>query len=130
MTSAVLDEIVTRGDPAALEEMRYRAQHKGQAPPRQTLDSPANNYGSPAASYNAYNMSPAAARGNAMATQIRLPTGRSCPRPSSTNCGCHLADDRVGFKSSPFYEISETVVPLTNLPGTVGLSSMMTALLT
>ncbi|KAK3071772.1 E3 SUMO-protein ligase pli1 [Teratosphaeriaceae sp. CCFEE 6253] len=96
----ILDEIVDRGDPDAVDEFGYRVQNKGQPQPRQILNGPAATYPSPMSNqgpsgHQPYAMPPG--RTNAMPTLHKLPAAGKY------------------FKSSPFYEIQDTVVSLTDL---------------
>ncbi|KAK4569999.1 E3 SUMO-protein ligase pli1 [Recurvomyces mirabilis] len=90
----ILNDIAARGDPVALDNFKYRLTNEGRGPSTQTLDSPANTYSSPAPVRSAYSMAPG--RGNA-------------PLPNRQN-------PKQYFKDSPFYEIAETVLPLTDIP--------------
>ncbi|KAK3676443.1 E3 SUMO-protein ligase pli1 [Recurvomyces mirabilis] len=90
----ILNDIAARGDPVALDNFKYRLTNEGRGPSTQTLDSPANTYSSPAPVRSAYSMAPG--RGNATLPNRQNP--------------------KQYFKDSPFYEIAETVLPLTDIP--------------
>ncbi|KAK0836845.1 E3 SUMO-protein ligase pli1 [Friedmanniomyces endolithicus] len=92
----ILDDIVARGDPEAFEDFNYWVLNKGQARIRPAQNMPVNAYNPPTSGYHTYPMPPG--RGPPMPTQSKQP-----------NSGRY-------FKPSPFYEIVDTVVPLTDLP--------------
>ncbi|EMC96930.1 hypothetical protein BAUCODRAFT_32677 [Baudoinia panamericana UAMH 10762] len=92
----ILNEIVAKGDPAAFEAFRYRANHKGQSPPLTDIVTAGGTYDSPSGGHGSHSM--ATGRGYGMSTQNRMPTGGKY------------------FKSSPFYEVLDTVVHLQDLP--------------
>ncbi|KAK4548487.1 hypothetical protein LTR36_009397 [Oleoguttula mirabilis] len=97
----ILEDIIQRGDAAAFEDLRFRVNNQGRARPQYQADSPADSNSSPGGGYSQYTMPPA--KGSALPAQNRLP-------PSGKY-----------FKSSPFYEIVETVSPLQDLPGTADM---------
>ncbi|KAK0797230.1 E3 SUMO-protein ligase pli1 [Friedmanniomyces endolithicus] len=92
----ILDDIVARGDPEAFEDFNYWVLNKGQARIRPAQNMPTNAYNPPTNGYHTFPMPPG--RGPPMPIQNKQPNGGRY------------------FKSSPFYEIVDTVVPLTDLP--------------
>ncbi|KAK5696346.1 E3 SUMO-protein ligase pli1 [Elasticomyces elasticus] len=93
----ILTDLEAKGDPEGVEDFNYRVQNKGQARPRQGPAAHPNTHTLPTGGYTTYRLPPGGVAG--MSAQNRLPNGGKY------------------FKYSPFYEIQDTVVALTDLPG-------------
>ncbi|KAF2159870.1 hypothetical protein M409DRAFT_29680 [Zasmidium cellare ATCC 36951] len=94
----ILDNVVNRGDQAGFNDLFYRVSNHGQAPPRSSAaatSSSSSNYhtNTNGAYHNATSMAPHRAPGRIDPTRY--------------------------FKSSPFYEVQEAVLPVQDLPAGV-----------
>lgn len=67
-----MDEIISRGDTAAFNDLRHRAHNRGDARPRQSLNLklPTNSYPMPTGSYQSHQL---AGVGSTMSQQGRPP---------------------------------------------------------
>ncbi|KAK5112675.1 hypothetical protein LTR85_011186 [Meristemomyces frigidus] len=92
----IIEDVIQRGDAASFEDIRFRVNNRGHGRPQYEVASPADSNSSPSGANSRYTMP--SAKGSALPTQNRLPTSGKY------------------FKSSPFYEIVETVLPLQDLP--------------
>ncbi|KAK5166233.1 E3 SUMO-protein ligase pli1 [Saxophila tyrrhenica] len=90
-----LNTAVENGDVKAFEDLRYRSQNRGKEPPRGVIDGAVAQRWPPTGGFQPYNMAPQ-----------RNGPGVSQGRPSGKGT----------FKTSPFYEILETLVPMHDLP--------------
>lgn len=113
----VLTDIVKRGDQTDFNDLNYRVAHHGQAPPPRSHTS-----GPVAGSSNYQNTNAYHHNNQSMSHRPTLMAGRSaaaskCEASPSLVSHSSTADEISVFKSSPFYDVLETIVPLEGLPG-------------
>ena len=110
--AAELAKIVQEGDPARFEDFRFRVNNKGIGRPAHQVDSPANSYGSSSAVQNPMPRIP-------VSTLSRLPTSGKCTFNVKQSSFAKIDNVHPDFKPSPFYEIVDTILPISDLPGTM-----------
>ena len=149
MATAVLNDIVRRGDVHSFEDLRFRVNNRGNSPapghsrsPMTAYPTPPSypapgSYGQPygapppgGAPYRSQNMTPQ--RNGAPPRPSG--TGRCMSSRNLTSYMCWELICSADFKHSPFHEVIDTLSPLQDLPGKLAftfslLSSALTILM-